>query len=158
MPADMGMRISLVNIIPAEWLQWVNYCVVTAMQWSQYEAVSTCISKILLASHLHDWIIVVIKGGTLGFTVRRYSSFFLRYFGIFLEKLRNYDIGNLAVHGFAILDSKTAVIDKICLRYYGIEYPPMPPSIYLAVAAKFWGPRVYHANCRVKPSWNKVLK
>ena len=54
MPADMGMRISLVNIIPAEWLQWVNYCVVTAMQWSQYEAVSTCISKILLASHLHD--------------------------------------------------------------------------------------------------------
>jgi hypothetical protein len=29
---------------------------------------------------------------------------------------------------FAILDSKTAVIDKICLWYYGIENPPMPPS------------------------------
>ena len=52
------------------------------------------------------------------------SLFFLRYFGIFLEKLRYYNIGNLAVHGFAILDSKTAVIDKICLRYYGIECPP----------------------------------
>jgi hypothetical protein len=40
-------------------------------------------------------------------------------YGIFLEKLRYHDIGNLAVHG----------IDKICLRYYGIEYPPMPPSM-----------------------------
>jgi hypothetical protein len=31
---------------------------------------------------------------------------------------------------FAILDSKTAVIDKICLRYYGIEYPQCPPHFY----------------------------
>ena len=57
----------------------------------------------------------------------------LAYFsyGISLEKLRYYDIGNLAAYTvFAILDSKTAVIDKICLRYYGIEYPPMPPSCW----------------------------
>ena len=52
------------------------------------------------------------------------SLFFLRYFGIFLEKLRYYDIGNLAVHGICNFGLKTAVIDKICLRYYGIEYPP----------------------------------
>jgi hypothetical protein len=53
----------------------------------------------------------------------------LAYFsyGISLEKLRYYDIGNLADMVFSILDSKTAVIDKICLRYYGIEYTQCPP-------------------------------
>ena len=58
------------------------------------------------------------------------SLFFLRYFGIFLEKLRYYDIGNLVVHGICNFGLKTAVIDKIFLRYYDIEYPPMPPSIW----------------------------
>ena len=78
-------------------------------------------------------------GGGIGILIRYggISLFFLRYFGICLEKLRYYDIGNLAV--LAILDSKTAVIDKICLQYYGIEYPPMPPSfcaVHMSVVAQ----------------------
>jgi hypothetical protein len=49
------------------------------------------------------------------------SVFSLKNCGITILKILRYTV-------FAILDSKTAVIDKICLRYYGIEYPPMPPS------------------------------
>jgi hypothetical protein len=47
----------------------------------------------------------------------------LKNCGITILKIMRYTV-------FAILDSKTAVIDKICLRYYGIEYPPMPSSSY----------------------------
>ena len=68
------------------------------------------------------------RGGHWDLRYGGISLFFLRYFGIFLEKLRYYDIGNLAVHGICNFGLKTAVIDKICLQYYGIEYPPMPPS------------------------------
>jgi hypothetical protein len=58
----------------------------------------------------------------------------LAYFsyGISVFSLKNFCITILEILRytvFAILDSKTAVIDKICLRYYGIEYPPMPPLI-----------------------------
>jgi hypothetical protein len=49
------------------------------------------------------------------------SVFSLKNCGITILEILRYTV-------FAILDSKTAVIDKICLRYYGIEYPPMPPS------------------------------
>ena len=61
----------------------------------------------------------------------------LAYFsyGISVFSLKNcgygkncYDIGNLAVHGICNFGLKNAVIDRICLRYYDIEYPPMPPS------------------------------
>jgi hypothetical protein len=51
------------------------------------------------------------------------SAFSLKNCGITILKIMRYTV-------FAILDSKTAVIDKICLRYYGIEYPPMPSSTY----------------------------
>jgi hypothetical protein len=50
------------------------------------------------------------------------SVFSLKNCGIMILKIMRYTV-------FAILDSKTAVIDKICLRYYGIEYPPMPSSL-----------------------------
>ena len=60
--------------------------------------------------------------------VLAYFSYGISVF--FLKNCGYYDIENHAVHAvFAILDSKTAVIDKICLRYYGIEYPPMPSSL-----------------------------
>jgi hypothetical protein len=43
--------------------------------------------------------------------------------------LRYYDIGNLALHGICNSGIKNCGYwPKICLRYYGIEYPPMPPS------------------------------
>jgi hypothetical protein len=62
----------------------------------------------------------------------------LAYFsyGISVFSLKNCDITILEILRytvFAILDSKTAVIDKICLRYYGIEYPPIPPSVSVKV-------------------------
>jgi hypothetical protein len=61
---------------------------------------------------------------------------FLAYFsyGISVFSLKNCAITILEILRytvFAILDSKTAVNDKICLRYYSIEYPPMPPSLRL---------------------------
>jgi hypothetical protein len=54
----------------------------------------------------------------------------LAYFsyGISVFSLKNCGITILEILWytvFAILDSKTAVINKICLQYYGIEYPPM---------------------------------
>jgi hypothetical protein len=52
------------------------------------------------------------------------SVFSLKNCGITIFEIWRYTV-------FAILDSKTAVIDKICLRYYGTGYPPMPPSLYL---------------------------
>ena len=54
--------------------------------------------------------------GIYGMAVLAYFSY-----GISVFSLKN-------CGAFAILDSKTAVIDKICLRYYGFEFPPMPPS------------------------------
>ena len=57
------------------------------------------------------------------------SLFFLRYFGIFLKICSITILEILWYTVFAILDSKTVVIDKICLWYYGIEYLPMPPSV-----------------------------
>jgi hypothetical protein len=42
------------------------------------------------------------------------SVFSLKNCGITILEILRYTV-------FAILDSKTAVIDKICLRYYGIE-------------------------------------
>jgi hypothetical protein len=68
-------------------------------------------------------------GGTLGFT---YGMAVLAYFsyGISVFSLKNCGITILEIVRytvFAIFDSKTAVIDNICLRYYGIEYPPPPP-------------------------------
>jgi hypothetical protein len=50
----------------------------------------------------------------------RISVFSLKNCGITILEILRYTV-------FAILDSKTAVIDKICLRYYGIEYPPNAP-------------------------------
>jgi hypothetical protein len=48
------------------------------------------------------------------------SAFSLKNCGITILKIMRYTV-------FAILDSKAAVIDKICLQYYGIEYPQCPP-------------------------------
>ena len=65
--------------------------------------------------------------GIYGMAVLAYFSY-----GISVFSLKNCGITILEILRytvFAILDSKTAVIDKICLRYYGIEYPPMPPSV-----------------------------
>ena len=45
------------------------------------------------------------------------SVFSLKNCGITILEILRYTV-------FAILDSKTAVIDKMFLRYYGIEYPP----------------------------------
>jgi hypothetical protein len=56
-------------------------------------------------------------------------------YGISVFSLKNCSITILEILRytvFAILDSKTVVIDKICLRYYGIEYPPMPRPDLLA--------------------------
>jgi hypothetical protein len=53
--------------------------------------------------------------GIHGMAVLAYFSY-----GISVFSLKNCGI---------ILHSITAVIDKICLQYYGIEYPPMAPSI-----------------------------
>jgi hypothetical protein len=65
--------------------------------------------------------------GIYGMAVLAYFSY-----GILVFSLKNCGITILEILRytvFAILDSKTAVIDKICLQYYGIEYvPPMPPS------------------------------
>jgi hypothetical protein len=60
------------------------------------------------------------------------SVFALKNCGITILEILRYTV-------LAILDSKTAVIDKICLRYYGIEYPPMPPSfcaVHMSVVAQ----------------------
>jgi hypothetical protein len=48
-----------------------------------------------------DYILVKFGywGGGGHWDLRYAGGIFLRYFGIFLEKLRYYDIGNLAVHG-----------------------------------------------------------
>jgi hypothetical protein len=61
--------------------------------------------------------------GIYGMAVLAYFSYGISVFslkncGITILKILRYTV-------FAILDSK--LIDKICLRYYGIEYPPMPP-------------------------------
>jgi hypothetical protein len=66
--------------------------------------------------------------GIYGMAILAYFSYGISVFplkncGITILKIMHYTV-------FAILDSKTAVIDKICLRYYGIEYPPMPSSSY----------------------------
>jgi hypothetical protein len=68
------------------------------------------------------------------------SVFSLKNCGITILEILQYTV-------FAILDSKAAVIDKICLRYYGIEYPPMPPSL------------VYHYSlvCTSDPLKNKIV-
>jgi hypothetical protein len=63
--------------------------------------------------------------GIYGMAVLAYFSygisvFSLKYCGITILEILRYTV-------FAILDSKAAVIDKICLRYYGIEYPQCPP-------------------------------
>jgi hypothetical protein len=50
------------------------------------------------------------------------SVFSLKNCGITILEILRYTV-------FAILDSKTAVIDKIYLRYYGIEYPPNAPLL-----------------------------
>jgi hypothetical protein len=55
------------------------------------------------------------------------SVFSLKNCSITILKIMRYTV-------FAILDSKTAVIDKICLRYYGIEYPPMPSSLLIKLS------------------------
>jgi hypothetical protein len=60
--------------------------------------------------------------GIYGMAVLAYFSYGISVFslkncGITILEMLRYTV-------FAILDSKTAVIDKICLRYYGIEYPP----------------------------------
>jgi hypothetical protein len=77
------------------------------------------------------------KGGDIGI----YGMAVLAYFsyGISVFSLKNGGITILEILRytvFAILDSKTAVIDKICLRYYGIEYPPMPPSLNKLMVAE----------------------
>jgi hypothetical protein len=64
--------------------------------------------------------------GIYGMAVSAYFSY-----GISVFSLKNCGITILEILRytvFTILDSKTAVIDNICLRYYGIEYHPMPPS------------------------------
>jgi hypothetical protein len=63
----------------------------------------------------------------------RYGGISYFSYGILVFSLKNCGIMILEILRytvFAILYSKTVVIDKICLRYYGIEYPPMPPSMY----------------------------
>ena len=87
-------------------------------------------------------------GGGGGHWDVRYSGislFFLRYFGIFLEKLRYYDIGNLAVHGICNSGIKNCGYwPKICLRYYGIEYPPMRPP---QDAVQSWIACIFTKSC-----------
>jgi hypothetical protein len=82
----------------------------------------------LLAVHILSRF-ASLKGGIgiYGMAVLAYfsygiSAFSLTNCGITILEILRYTV-------FAILDSKTAVIDNICLRYYGIEYPLMPPSV-----------------------------
>lgn len=63
----------------------------------------------------------------MGFTVLRHFSYGITV--IVFEKLRYYGIGTLAVSGINDFGDGTTVINKICLRCYGIEYLPMSPSI-----------------------------
>ena len=73
-----------------------------------------------------------IEGG--GGDIGIYGMAVLAYFsyGISVFSLKNSGITILEILRytvFAILGSKTVVIDKICLRYYGIiEYPQCPPQ------------------------------
>jgi hypothetical protein len=59
------------------------------------------------------------------------SAFSLKNCGITILEILWYTV-------FAILDSKIAVIDKICLRYYSIEYRPMPPSLHMSMKSYCW--------------------
>jgi hypothetical protein len=57
------------------------------------------------------------------------TVFPLKNCGITILKILRYTV-------FAILDSKTAVIDKICLQYYSVEYSPNAPLQFMYVYSR----------------------
>jgi hypothetical protein len=103
----------------------------------------------LLAVHILSRF-ASLKGGIgiYGMAVLAYfsygiSAFSLTNCGITILEILRYTV-------FAILDSKTAVIDKICLRYYGIEYPLMPPQFSM-----IWTYFVWSGNSILSQSHNR---
>jgi hypothetical protein len=58
------------------------------------------------------------------------SLFFLRYFGIFLEKLRYYNIGNLAVHSryLQFWTQKLRLLTKFACCITVLNTPQCPPT------------------------------
>ena len=52
------------------------------------------------------------------------TEFFQGSYGFSVFSLKNCGTTILKILRYTVF----AILDKICLRYYGIEYPPMPPS------------------------------